>query len=128
MKIYCTECKKDIQARLINGEEAYPHRPDLYSLPFWKCDTCKNFVGCHHKHHDPKYRTQPLGYIASKELKALKIKIHNIIDPLWKSGQIERKHLYSRISKVIGYTYHTGELKSVEDANKIIKLLNNPKG
>lgn len=62
MKIYCTGCGKDVQARLTDGAERYPHRPDLYELPFWKCDTCGNYVGCHHKTRAP---TKPLGCIAT---------------------------------------------------------------
>ncbi len=35
--------------------------------------------------------------------------VHDKIDPLWRYKIISRKHLYSRISKILGYTYHTGE-------------------
>lgn len=123
MKVLCTECNKIVEARLTNGEEIYPHRPDLYQLPFWKCDTCGNYVGCHHKSDTP---TKPLGHIVGKELKQIKIKIHAILDPLWKSGKIQRKHLYARLSKELGYTYHTGEIKSLEDGLKILKYIQSP--
>lgn len=46
-KIFCCKCNKHIKARLTNGKEVYPYRSDLHKLPFWKCDQCKNFVGCH---------------------------------------------------------------------------------
>lgn len=29
MKIYCTGCEEDVEARLTDGQERYPHRPDL---------------------------------------------------------------------------------------------------
>lgn len=121
MKIYCIECKQNVDARLTNGEEIYPHREDLYQLPFWKCDVCENFVGCHHKSDN---RTKPLGNIPNKVVKQIRMKIHAKLDPLWKEGKIDRKHLYARLSKEIGYTYHTGEIRSVEDGLKILKLLN----
>lgn len=120
MKIWCVDCNKDVEARLTNGQETYKHRPDLYSLPFWICDICKNFVGTHHNSDD---KTKPLGVIANKELKQLRVKIHSIIDPIWKSGKEDRKALYARLSKLLGYRYHTAEIRNIEDANRIIELL-----
>ena len=65
-KIYCCGCGKKVSPRLTSGKEVYPHRSDLIKLPFWKCDKCGNFVGCHHK---TKNRTATLGVIATKEIK-----------------------------------------------------------
>jgi hypothetical protein len=73
MCIYCCKCGGYVNARLTDGKETYPHRPDLYGLPFWRCDTCKNFVGCHHK---TKERTRPLGCIPTKAIKDARKKIH----------------------------------------------------
>jgi hypothetical protein len=58
--IYCCGCKSEVQVRLTDGSEIYPHSPDLHHIPFWKCDACKNYVGCHWKTKD---RTRPLGNI-----------------------------------------------------------------
>lgn len=119
MNIYCAGCSTDVDARLTSGEEIYPHRPDLYDLPFWKCDTCKNFVGCHHKTSEP---TTPLGCIPTPEIKNIRKKIHALIDPIWKEGRLPRKHVYARLSKRFGRMYHTGELSSVEDAMTVYSL------
>jgi len=89
-------------------------------LPFWKCDTCNNFVGCHHKTKD---RTRPLGCIPTKEIKEARIHIHAILDPIWKSGKIQRKHLYARLSEKLGYQYHTAELRSIEQARKVYRII-----
>jgi hypothetical protein len=64
--IYCCGCESAVQARLTDGREIYPHRPDLADLPFWKCDGCGNHVGCHHKTND---RTRPLGNIPTPEIR-----------------------------------------------------------
>lgn len=120
MNIWCVKCDKDTEARLTNGEEVYNHRTDLYELPFWICDTCFNFVGTHHKSDN---KLKPLGVIATKELKQIRIKIHNILDPLWKQGERDRKELYSDLSKQLGYTFHTAEIRTIEEANKILKLI-----
>ena len=120
MIIYCCGCSKLVEPRLTDGEEIYPHRRDLFSLPFWKCDTCNNFVGCHHKTKD---RTRPLGCIPTKEIKEARIHIHAILDPIWKSGKIQRKHLYARLSEKLGYQYHTAELRSIEQARKVYRII-----
>jgi hypothetical protein len=121
MKIVCCGCNgKKIDARLTNGSEIYPHREDLYDLPFWKCDTCKNFVGCHYKSDN---KTNPLGCIATKEIKAKRIGIHQILDPLWKSGKHKRRYIYRWLGKNLGYPYHTGNIKNLEEVSKIKSLL-----
>lgn len=120
-KIFCCGCKKDVYARLTDGKEIYPHRPDLYFLPFWKCDTCRNFVGCHHKTKD---RTKPLGNIPTPELKKARQHIHRILDPLWKNKIIPRGKIYAHISHSLGLKeYHTGEITSIETARKVYRIV-----
>ncbi len=116
--IFCCGCGTDIQARLTNGLEIYPHRTDLHKLPFWKCDKCGNFVGCHHK---TKNRTEPLGHIPTPELKNARKKLHDLIDPMWKSGSVRRSELYKAISDEIGWNYHTAKTRSLEEAREAYK-------
>jgi hypothetical protein len=118
-EIYCCECLCDVQAVLVCGADIYPHREDLYELPFWKCIACKNFTGCHHKTKDS---TRPLGVIANKAIKRARMDIHAFIDPLWKEQKINRVELYKRISMSIGYEYHTGEIRTLEEANRVFKV------
>lgn len=120
MKIHCTGCKKEVEARLTDGKEIYPHRQDLYSIPFWKCDTCGAYVGCHYKTNEP---TKPLGYLATKELMNARKMIHAILDPLWKDGKMPRGKVYAHISHELGYTFHSGELKDIEEARKVYRII-----
>ena len=121
MKIYCCGCQKDVEARLTDGGEIYPHRPDLASLPFWKCDGCGNFVGCHHKTQD---RTKPLGCIPTKELKNARKRIHAILDPIWKSKRMSRRQIYKKLAKVVGREeYHTAEIRTVEEARTVYQAV-----
>ncbi len=119
-KIWCCGCSDKVGARLTNGGEIYPHRADLSKLTFWKCDICKNFVGCHHK---TKNRTQPLGCIPTREIKEARKHIHKILDPLWKSGRHNRNRLYGRISDHVGWEYHTAQIRSIEEARKIYRFI-----
>lgn len=119
MNIYCCSCEKDIKARLSHGGEIYPHRPDLSNLPFWICDKCKNFVGCHHK---TKNRTKPLGCIPTPEIKYLRKKIHSFIDPLWRSGEMTRNDVYQELSNFIGWSFHTAKIKSIDEGLDVLYL------
>ena len=121
-KIVCHCCGGiEVDARLTTGAEIYPHREDLHGLPFWIHDKCGNYVGCHHKSNvNP---IEPLGSIVSKKVKAKRIAIHKILDPLWKSGEYNRTYIYKWLSAKIGFTYHTAEIKTVKEANKIKELL-----
>ncbi len=118
--IYCCACSETVQARLINGAIAYPHRPDLKSLPFWRCDTCGNFVGCHHK---TKNRTNPLGHIPTPEIRKARSHIHAILDPIWQSGRMKRRPLYAEVSKRVGWRYHTAKIKTIEEAREIYRVV-----
>ena len=122
--IYCCGCKREVQARLTSGEEIYPHRTDLQSLPFWKCDECGNSVGCHYKHKNRKKRTDPVGVIATQEIKSLRISIHRLLDPLWMHGPHTRDKIYKNISEALGVKeFHTGDIKTVGEANKVFNIL-----
>ncbi len=114
--IYCVGCQDEVRARLTDGTEVYPHRKDLQDLPFWRCDDCGNWVGCHHKTAN---RTAPLGVIPTPELKAARQHIHRILDPIWKGGAMSRKELYAALTDRLGWTYHTAKIRSVEEAREV---------
>lgn len=119
MKIYCCNCGDEVLCRLTDGKEMYPHRKDLYSIPFWIHDECKGFIGCHHKTVD---RVKPLGVIASPEIKKARIYIHSVVDPIWKNKKMSRGKIYKKISDEIGYSFHTAEIKYINEARKIYKI------
>lgn len=110
--IYCAGCEGDVKARLTDGGEVYPHRPDLSGLPFWKCDVCGNFVGCHHK---TKNRTQPLGCIPTVEMRSGRKQIHALIDPIWREGRMSRRDVYSEMTRRVGWTFHTAKTRSLAE-------------
>jgi hypothetical protein len=126
-KIYCCGCLKDVDAELTSGQGVYPTckenlQVELWQLPFWRCPTCKNFVGCHHKSSDP---TRPLGCIPTSEIKNARQHIHKLIDPLWKAYKEPfraRAWIYRWLAAKMGKEkYHTAEIRSVEEAREIYK-------
>lgn len=118
--IYCVDCRGEIEAELVHGKDVYPHRPDLAELPFWQCPYCGNFVGCHHKSHTP---LKPLGVIANKQIKMLRVAIHKQLDGLWKDHVLSRRECYMWLSKQLGYQYHSGEIKSIKEAKRVLELV-----
>ena len=77
-------------------------------------------MGCHWK---TKERTKPLGVIATREIMEARKKIHALLDPLWRSGKMRRGKLYARISSELGYTYHSGEIKDIEEARRVYRII-----
>jgi hypothetical protein len=123
MKIYCCGCQKDVEARLTSGAEIYPHREDLHKLPFWLCETCFCYVGCHHK---TKNRTRPLGNLPTGEMRSARQHIHKLIDPIWQNHPEPfraRCWIYRWLAWKTGKKdYHTGEIRSIEEAREIYRL------
>lgn len=119
MIIYCCGCQKDVEARLTGGAEIYPHRFGLGDVPFWICDVCNNYVGCHHK---TKERTKPLGCIPTKEIMSARKHIHALIDPMWKSGRMSRTEVYGVLSAQLGKRYHTANIRSIDEAREIYRV------
>ncbi len=114
--LYCCGCESDVNPRLTNGAEIYPHRKDLHQLPFWKCDECGNYVGCHHKTSNP---TLPLGAIPTPEIKNARRHVHRVLDPIWKDGHMNRGVLYEALSDLVGWKYHTADLVDIEQARAV---------
>jgi len=124
-KIYCCGCLKEVDAELTSGQGVYPKvseemKAQIWHLPFWRCPTCKNFVGCHHK---TKNATRPLGCIPTPEIKNARQHIHKLIDPLWKSHKEPfraRGWIYRWLAWKMGKEdYHTAEIRSVEEAREV---------
>ncbi|SFI15024.1 zinc-finger-containing protein [Albimonas pacifica] len=121
LRLWCCGCNAEVAPRLTDGREIYPHRDDLASLPFWRCDACRNFVGCHHKTKD---RTRPLGCIPTPEVKNARQHIHRILDPIWKAGRMPRGKVYAQIASRLGVEeYHTAEIRSVEEARRVYRAV-----
>lgn len=120
MRLHCCGCNDTVYPRLTDGAEIYPHRKDLHDLPFWKCDTCGNFVGCHYK---TKNRTKPLGCIPTAEIKKARMHIHAILDPIWKGGKMTRNEIYKTLSDKLGWNYHTANIRSVDEARNVYRLV-----
>lgn len=113
--IWCVPCNATVAATPVTGHEVYPHRDDLMAKPYWRCPSCHNHVGCH------SHSTRPLGVIPSRELRAVRSRIHDLIDPIWRSHRMSRSEVYSRLSEVLGREYHTADLRSLYEASLVYR-------
>ena len=120
MEIYCCDCEEEVEARLTSGKEIYAHKLNLYKKQFWICDSCKNYVGCHYKSDTP---AKPLGCIPTAQISAARLKIHKVLDPLWKSGKFTRKEVYNKISRQLGYAYHTGDIRTPLQGHLVMSII-----
>jgi hypothetical protein len=76
-------------------------------------------VGCHHKTSNP---TNPLGVIPTKEIMNARKHIHKLLDSLWNSGK-QRGKIYAELSRELGWNYHTGDIKTLDEAREVYRLL-----
>ncbi len=113
----CPYCGK--KAEVV--EKSFYYSSKRYKGKMFVCKDCDASVGTH------KDTEQPLGSMANKELRGLRIKCHELLDPQWRSGQMTRKEVYATLrketgvnhiawsdenmcKKVIDYLSHAGEI------------------
>lgn len=114
--VTCPYCQQ--RARLVDGEELYPHRRDLYGNLFYRCTPCQAWVGCH------PGTDKTLGRLANAELRRAKSAAHAAFDPLWKQGNLTRAQAYAWLGKQMGLTpeqTHIG-MFDVEQAVRVVEL------
>lgn len=119
---FCCGCGRTTKATLRNGNEIYGSTsPHLATQPFWQCG-CGLYVGCH---KNSVGVINPLGCIPTNELRNARKHIHARLDPLWQLGYMERSDILSHISSELGISeYHTGELRSIEQARATYRVVN----
>ena len=109
MEVKCQNCGGIVTAELKHGDEIYKGRKDLHDKLFWQCKFCGGYVGVH------PHTINPLGSIPTEGVRRMRLKVHSLIDPLWRSGHISRGEIYRRLSKAVGHQFHNGTSESVEE-------------
>ena len=117
--ILCDYCQQP--AKRAYGDKIYPHRPDLKDKRFWLCEPCRAYVGCHPN-------GMPFGRLANSELRLAKRKVHDLFDPIWKSGKVSRSEAYGQLAKLMGipkFKCHIGmfSLDECRKAEEVLKAI-----
>lgn len=95
------------ESEKVSGDVIYKGRTDLAGKWFYRCQPCDARVGCHPR------SDRPLGTLANAELRRLRLKAHELFDPLWKERGVFPKRedayrwLQMRLGK--GDAVHIGE-------------------
>ena len=108
--VTCPYCNKP--AAQVTGKEIYSHRPDLAKKVFWQCAPCGAYVGCHEPGKGYGDGTRPLGRLANAELRAAKMSVHQLFDPMWRDGAMTRRQAYKWLANRMGIRVddcHVGE-------------------
>lgn len=98
-RVFCPYCNQ--LADLINSSEIFEGRD--YGM-LWACKPCDAYVGCHKNSKN----SAPLGTLANAELRALRVRVHDVFDPLWKHSsandainKLSRHEAYRQLALVL---------------------------
>lgn len=107
-----------------NKEALFCENKEIYGKNYGKsymcyyCKYCNAYVGTHNN------TEVPLGTMANKFLRKLRIDAHKFFDKTWKQGLFKsRGHAYSELSKYFGRQIHIGE-SDVKTCEQIIEFCN----
>lgn len=96
----CLECGNVAEQTM--SQAIYPHRPDLWNRPMWRC-ACGAYVGC----HDGTIR--PKGRPAGQATRKARIEAHAAFDRLWQR-KIERDGCSKKKARAAGYKWLAAQL------------------
>lgn len=74
-------------------------RPYGKSHMIWWCKADEAYVGCHNNSR------KPLGTMANKALRKLRVVAHDEFDPIWQGGRMTRGQAYILLKKSLGLSY-----------------------
>jgi ssDNA-binding Zn-finger/Zn-ribbon topoisomerase 1 len=80
------------------------HSREVYGRTYgfmWVCTNfpeCDAYVGAH------KNSNKPLGTLANKELRDLRVRAHNVFDRVWRQGGLTRSQAYKLLREKMGMT------------------------
>ncbi len=110
----CPYC--DREAPWVENKELYRKNYGKSYMCYY-CKLCDAYVGCHNN------TREPLGTMANRELRALRIQAHHYLDMHWNFGSDRRNRrtkVYSEMASYFGFDVHVGSA-DIELCNKIIE-------
>jgi len=123
-EVICPYCGK--LAVMVKGNQIYGafHRAAVDN--FWVCWPCDAYVGTHKPNTRYNFDgTEPLGRLANQQLRRERIRVHSMLDPLWKDGSWGRQQSYDWLANRLGIPIdqcHIGEF-DLEICKKAVGVL-----
>ena len=96
-KILCPYCFKE--AEWVENKEVYGVNFGK-SYMIYLCRPCNAYVGCHNN------TTRPMGTLANKDLREMRSKAHNLIDPIWQKKKLSRSEVYQVLEYIFKRPFH----------------------
>lgn len=117
----CPYCNR--AAVLVTGDVIYRDfvTATVAAALFWQCEPCDAYVGTHKNSR----RAAPFGTLANKELRAARRRVHALLDPLWRGGDMTRPDAYAWLAKRMGLEVnrtHVGMFREPECMAAILIL------
>lgn len=117
--IICPYCSQP--ATMTTGRHiyrGYQDAPYMHKLFYW-CQPCDAYCGVH------AGTNLPLGTLANAETRKWRMRVHAILDPLWRNKKYGRSEVYHKLAKLLGIEKkdcHVG-MFNVEQCRKAITAL-----
>ena len=119
--IVCPYC--DQEAKFMSSKEFYGKD---YKSNLYVCKPCDAYVGTHGE------SKKALGSLANKELRAKRMEVHRLFDPLWKGRwkKMSRSEAYTWLRDQMGLSYEEGHIGmfNIDQCNEIIGKLKKFRG
>jgi len=115
--LWCCGCDRNVVSTLVDGTAIHPRLPRLAFKKFWRCPTCKNYVGAHASNY------VPLGVIPTPDLRHARSELHGRLDPLWQAGLLDRKAVYAWLTERTGKEFRIAELRTMGEVAKAHRLI-----
>lgn len=116
MKVFCCICNKEVDAVETPGHCIYPGCEEFRGRIYLTCPRCSGYVGTHRD-------GSPLGCIPTPDMRAKRAAIHKRIDAIISQKRLSAHLVYRYLSEKLGYEYHTGNVKTDEEAARVSELL-----
>jgi hypothetical protein len=113
--MYCPFCGN--KAIFMSSKEFYGKD---YKTSMYVCRPCNAYVGTHGN------TTTPLGTMANAELREHRKALHDVFDPLWKSGKYSRHDAYLWLCQQLGIPQSEGHIAmlDIDQCKLLIEILN----
>lgn len=114
--IYCCECKKYVHANRVTGTEVLPNYLNCQNKVYFQCPHCSNFVRSNLNNEN-----MPIGAIQNNEVRLNRVKLTTRLSKLHETH--DKFELSEYINCRIPWRYNPNNLRSVEEINTILKII-----
>lgn len=97
----------------------------VYGRDFGPLFICSNFPKCDARVGAHRNTLKPKGTLAGANLRELRKKCHDLFDPLWRSGELDRSEAYRLLAKAMNITTKQAHIAmfTEDDCRHLLSIL-----